>query len=351
MKINDIVNVISETDRSMEKAAMEKIDGKTKPAGSLGTLESIAVRMCVIRKTLKPKAEKKAVFVFAGDHGITSEGISAYPQEVTSQMVMNFINGGAAINVLCRHGRIGLHVIDMGVNHDFGKNTGIISRKISMGTKNFLREPAMKRPEAEESVIAGYEIVDERIRKDGLEIIGVGDMGIGNTASSSAIISSALGIGAEETTWRGTGIDDESLKKKILVINESIKLHRPDPADAVDMLSKVGGFEIGGMAGAVLAAAANGIPVVLDGIISCAAGLLANILNPRSSGYMFAAHRSVEKGQSHALGALGLVPILDLGMRLGEGTGAALAMGIIDASCRIMIDMASFAEAGVSGKK
>ncbi|MCU0849073.1 MAG: nicotinate-nucleotide--dimethylbenzimidazole phosphoribosyltransferase [Spirochaetes bacterium] len=351
MNINDITNVIKDTGRSMEKAAMDKIDGKTKPAGSLGTLELIAVKMCMIRNSLTPNAENKALFVFAGDHGITREGVSAYPQEVTSQMVMNFMRGGAAINVLCRQGLIGLHVIDMGVNHVFGKDAGITVRKIAMGTKNFLMEAAMERPEAEESVLAGYEIVDERIRKDGLEIIGVGDMGIGNTASSSAIISAALGIGAEETTWRGTGIDDESLKKKIRVIDESIKLHGPDPADAIDILSKVGGFEIGGMAGGVLAAAANGIPVVLDGIISCAAGLLANILDPRSSGYMFAAHRSVEKGQAHALGALGLVPILDLGMRLGEGTGAALAMGIIDASCRIMTEMASFSEAGVSGKK
>ena len=350
MQILELVKKIEKTDNTLKMEAQKKIDFKTKPVGSLGMLESIAVKMSQIRQSLNPDIKSKAMFVFAGDHGIASEGVSAFPAEVTPQMVLNFLNGGAAINVLCRHNNIGISIVDMGVNFDFNKAEGLIDRKIAMGTRNFLKGEAMTETEALRALQAGADVFFESAKSTGLDLAGVGDMGIGNTTSSSAIISAVTGLAPDKTTGRGTGIDDEKLKAKIKMIETALSIHKPDRNNPLDILKKIGGFEIAGIAGAILASAFSRTPIVIDGIISTAAALIAYKFNPNVSDYIFAGHKSVEIGQKAALELMRLSPILQLDMRLGEGTGAALAMNIIEASCRIMREMASFEEAGVSSK-
>ncbi|OHD58837.1 MAG: nicotinate-nucleotide--dimethylbenzimidazole phosphoribosyltransferase [Spirochaetes bacterium GWF1_41_5] len=353
MDIKKIIMEIKPLSEHLSADAQKKIDGKTKPRGSLGRLEDCAVRLCRIQNTLSPQIQNKALFVFAADHGIAGEGVSAYPPEVTPQMVLNFLSGGAAINVLCRQQNIDIKIIDAGVNFDFfslpeEKLSGLINKKIRPGTGNFLKEPAMTMAEAEKCLAAGAAVVKEYLEKNRADVIGLGDMGIGNTASSSAIISAVTGISPAEVTGRGTGIDDQHLKQKADIIAKALIKHKPDARNAFDILSKVGGFEIGAIAGAALFAASKNIPVVLDGIISTAGGLIAGLLNPSCRDYFFSGHQSVEKGQKAALAFMNLEPLLDLNLRLGEGTGAALAMHLLDASCRIMSEMASFEEAGVS---
>jgi nicotinate-nucleotide--dimethylbenzimidazole phosphoribosyltransferase len=346
--LQNTIDAIKTPDQSLNADAQAKIDGKTKPLGSLGVLESVAVQMCAIQNTLMPEIARRSLCVFAADHGIARAGVSAYPAEVTAQMVLNFLAGGAAINVFCRQHNIGLHIADMGVDADFNAQSGLINQKIRRGSANFLEEPAMSTAEARATFEAGATVFEQIWDKERPAIFAVGDMGIGNTTASAAIIAAVTGQIAREVTGRGTGIDDDGLAKKIACIEKALAKHQIDTTDAAEILHKVGGLEIGGIAGAILAAAAKGIPVVLDGVIATAGALIAHTANPKVVHYLFAGHRSVEIGHRAALDHLGLHPLLDLDLRLGEGTGAALAISIIDSACRIMCEMASFTEAGVS---
>ena len=317
----------------------------------MGQLEDIAIKMVQIQNNLNPEIKNKQLLIFAGDHGIAKSGVSAFPQEVTPQMVFNFLAGGAAINVLSRHNNIGIKVVDMGVNYNFKDNPELINKKINFGTKNFSDEPAMTYEEAEKSIQNGIDVFIDINEKNSIDVLLVGEMGIGNTTPSSAIISCVTGESPEKTTGIGTGIDKEKFKNKINIIIKALKKHMPDKNNAIDILQKVGGYEIGGIAGAILAASFYKKAVIIDGLISTAGALLSYLLNPNVKDYLFASHRSVEIGQKKALEFMGLTPILDLSMRLGEGTGSALAVNIIEASCKIMKEMASFEQAGVSNKE
>jgi nicotinate-nucleotide--dimethylbenzimidazole phosphoribosyltransferase len=329
--------------------AQKHLDNLTKPLGSLGRLEEFARILVAMTENKKPILDKKAIFTFAGDHGITEEGVSAFPKEVTQQMVFNFLRGGAGINVLARHAGADVIVVDIGVDHDFGELEGLINLKVINGTKNFAKEPAMTREDAVRCIETGIELANGYAKK-GYKIFGTGDMGIGNTTPSSAIAAVLTGSPVSEVTGKGTGITDESLQRKIKIIEEGIKLNKPDSEDAIDVLSKVGGAEIGGIAGLILGAASNRIPVVIDGFISTAGALIAHCIEPEVKDYMFAAHNSVEIGHKAMLDKMGLKPILDLNLRLGEGTGAALAMFMIEAGLKIYKEMATFGEAGVSNE-
>lgn len=338
---------IKPVSEELHKAAQKHLDNLTKPPRSLGRLEEFARRLVAITENRKPILDKKVIFTLAGDHGIVAEGVSAYPKEVTSQMVFNFLRGGAGINVLARHAGSEIVVVDIGVDHDFGEVEGLMKMKVMKGTRNFAKGPAMTTEEAVKCVEYGIELANGYSKK-GYKMIGTGDMGIGNTTPSSAIAAVLTGTPVSEVTGKGTGISDEALLRKISVIENAIGLNKPDPKDAIDVLAKVGGTEIGGIAGVVLGAAANRVPVIIDGFISTAGAMVAYAIQPASRDYMFAAHNSVEKGHRVMLEAMGLTPILDLGLRLGEGTGAALAMLMIEAGLKIYKEMATFQEAGVS---
>ncbi len=330
-------------------AAQAKIDNKTKPLNSLGRLEDLAIKICLIQGTLNPAVQKKFLFVFAGDHGVVEEGVSAYPAEVTPQMVINFLNGGAAINVLCRHHGINMKVVDMGVNADFEDHPLLVKLKVRKGTRNFALQEAMNHDEAICALQNGMEAFVQEYESGRIDIVGLGDMGIGNTTSSSAIISAVTGLSPIQVTGRGTGIDDGVMKHKAQVIEKALLFHSPDPQNGLEVLQKLGGYEIAGIAGATLAAASKRVAVVLDGVISTAGGLIAFLINPAVKDYIISAHRSVEPAQKAALEYMGIEqPVLDLGMRLGEGTGAALAINLVEAAAKIMTQMASFEEAGVS---
>ncbi len=343
--LKDTIKRIEPVDSEAMEKARERQDDLTKPRGSLGKLEEISIKLAGIQGNAIPEIKNKVIFTFAGDHGIVEEGISAYPSEVTKQMVLNFLNGGAAINVLARHVNARVVVADLGVSGDI-EAPELIVKKVGYGTKNFVREPAMTRAQAVEAIEAGIEIFNKQFR--GAELIALGDMGIGNTTSSSAICSAITGRAPEEVTGRGTGIGEEAYRKKVTIIRKALELHKPEGRDAIDVLSKVGGFEIAGLAGVTLAAASNRVAVVSDGFISTTGALIAHTLNPDVSDYIFAAHRSVEKGHEIILEHMKLEPILDLNLRLGEGTGAALAMSIIEAGVKILREMATFSGAGVS---
>ena len=331
--------------------AQRRLDGLTKPLGSLGRLEELARTLVAITGKNPPSCRRKLVVTMAADHGVVQEGVSAYPSEVTYQMVLNFLRGGAGINVLARAAGARVLVVDMGVNGDFEPATdGLLHRKMGRGTANMAKGPAMTRAQAEASVRAGIEIIDQQVR-EGLDLVGTGDMGIGNTTASSAISAALLGVPVDQVTGRGTGIDDEALANKVRVIERALKVNKPDSNDPLDVLAKVGGFEIGGLAGVILGAAKNKIPVLIDGFNSGAAALLAATMCPVAVDYMIAAHCSVERGHRHILNALKLKPLLDLDLRLGEGTGAALAMHLVEAAVKIYTEMATFESAGVSGKQ
>jgi len=345
--MEDIRSRISVVNSALFPEAQKRLDNLTKPQGSLGRLEEFARRVVAITGNKMPVLDKKVIFTFAGDHGIASEGVSAYPKEVTPQMVFNFLRGGAGINVLARHAGADVVVIDIGVDHDFGDLPGLVSRKVMRGTANMSKGPAMTRQQAEQCIQVGIDLAREYAKK-GYRIFGTGDMGIGNTTPSSAIASVLTGTPIKDVTGRGTGITEESLRRKITIIESCIVINRPDPKDPIDVLAKVGGAEIGGIAGLILGAAAERIPVVVDGLISTAGAMIAYDIEPKTADYMFAGHSSVEIGQKVMLRGMGLVPILDLNLRLGEGTGAALAMMMIEAGTKIYREMATFGEAGVS---
>ena len=338
---------ITPVNQGLIAQAQLKLDNKTKPPGSLGRLEEFARRMAAISGVMVPDTSKKVIFTFAGDHGIVEEGISLYPSEVTTQMVFNFLNGGAGVNVLARHSGVEVRVVDVGVDHDFGETPGLIHRKVARGTRNFAKGPAMTREEAVAAMKVGIDMADQ-CKAEGIALIGTGEMGIGNTTPSSAIIAAISGKSVTEVTHRGTGIDDAALKHKISVIEQGLALNKPDGSAPLDVLTKVGGLEIAAIAGLVLGCAANSLPVVIDGFISTAGALIASELHPHIADYIFAAHESVEIGHSFMLERIGVRPILDLDFRLGEGTGAAMAMGLIEAGVKVMEEMATFDEAGVS---
>jgi nicotinate-nucleotide--dimethylbenzimidazole phosphoribosyltransferase len=331
----------------LRKACL-RLDSLTKPQGSLGRLEEFAQKLVLMTGQEIPYPfKKKVIFTFAGDHGVVDEGVSLFPKEVTIQMVYNFLRGGAAINVLARHAGADEVVVDIGVDYDFGEEKDLLSRKVVKGTKNMRKGPAMTREEAQRCIDTGIELALEYAGK-GYSIFGTGEMGIGNTTPSSAIAAVITGAPVREVTGRGTGITDETLAYKIKVIEDSIAFNKPDPGDPIDVLAKVGGAEIGGIAGLILGAASKKIPVVIDGFISTAGALIAYSTEPAVKDYMFAAHNSVEKGHAIMLEKMGLEPILDLDLRLGEGTGAAIGMFIIEAGLKIYREMATFDEAGVS---
>lgn len=350
VKIDEVVKAIEPVDAGYYAKAQARLDTLTKPKGSLGRLEEIAARVVAISKNLKPSVKNKVIFTMAGDHGVCEEGVSAYPQEVTPQMVYNFLRGGAAINVLARNAGAEVIVVDMGVKEKIKteKTRNFKDKKVAFGTKNFAKEPAMTREEALKSVLAGIEVFNEAYAEQKIELVGVGDMGIGNTTPSSAIISAVTGEDVALVTGRGTGINDTTYARKIDAIKKGLYLHKPDPKDPIDVLSKVGGFEIGGIAGVILAAASKKVPVVVDGLISSSGALIAFEICPAVKDYIFFAHQSVEAGQLAVLRRVNQRPLLNLDMRLGEGTGAALAMGIVEAAVKVLNEMATFTEAGVS---
>ena len=348
--IADTMRRIGALDRSAMDTARLRQDVLTKPQGSLGRLETLHVQLAGISGNPLPSVERKAVIVMAGDHGVTAEGVSAYPAAVTPQMVLNFVRGGAAINVLAEQASARVVVVDMGVAADLPADPAIVSRPVGRGTANMGHGPAMTRAQATEAVAGGIAVVNAEIAR-GLDLVATGDMGIGNTTASSAIVAAITGKPVAGVTGRGTGIDDASFQRKVAMIEQALAVNRPDPNDALDVLAKVGGFEIGGLVGVILGAAAQHVPVVIDGFISGAAALLATELCPAVRGYLIAAHVSVEVGHRTILERLELVPLMTLDLRLGEGTGAALAMHLVEAACRIPRQMATFTQAGVAERE
>ncbi len=344
--IDSALAEISPLDKSMMESAQQRLDILTKPKDSLGDLEEFAKRYVGITRDKAPTIDSKTVFVFAGDHGVASEGVSAFPAEVTPQMVLNFLAGGAGINVIARHVGAAVKVVDIGVNTEFDSAPGLLKRKVVNGTANIAKGPAMSRGEAIKCVETGIEIAREFAAPGA--IFGTGDMGIANTTPSSALVSVFTGLLPAEVTGRGTGIDDKSYARKVEVIEEAIRVNGPDASDPIGVLAKVGGAEIAGITGLIIGAAAERIPVVVDGFISTAGALVASRLHPEIERYLFASHSSVERGHRAALDAIGIRPFLDLNLRLGEGTGGALAMGAIEAALKLYNEMATFDSAGVS---
>ena len=345
--IEKSIAAIQPLNKAVFEQANERLANQARPAGSLGMLEPVSARLAAIFGTLDVRLDHKVIITCAGDHGVTEEGVSLFPQEVTPQMVFNFVDGGASINVLGKHAGARVIAADLGVNYDFEPDLPIFHKKIAKGTANFARLPAMTRPEAVRSVEAGIEIVNELMADGPLNMLGTGDMGIGNTTPSSAVIAAFSGIEVEKLTGRGTGINDAALANKVRVIEDALSLHQPDPSDPLDVLAKVGGFEIGGLAGLVIGAAAAGIPVVCDGLIATAGALIACELAPAAKDFLFASHRSVEVGHRFMHERLGVEPLLDLQFRLGEGTGAAVAMELLDAATRVLCDIKTFEEVAI----
>jgi nicotinate-nucleotide--dimethylbenzimidazole phosphoribosyltransferase len=333
-------------DPAISERVQAKLDAKTKPRRSLGRLEDLACQYAAILGTDNPPAPKKALVVMGADHGVAAQGVSAYPQEVTGQMLLNFARGGAAINVLARHAGAEVIVVDMGVKEPVIE-PGIESARVAAGTADFTQQAAMTREQAETALITGIEIA-KRLAAAGTHVVGLGDMGIGNTTSSSALTAGLTGAAVEEVTGFGTGISDAVRARKVEAIRQALQLHRPDRNAPFQVLQQLGGFEIAGLAGVVLGAASERMAVVIDGFIASVAALVAVRIAPNVSGYLMPSHRSVEAGHRIVLRELGKVPLFDFDMRLGEGTGAALAMTVLDASVKILHEMATFEAAGVS---
>ena len=350
MILDSLISTIQPLDESAMRAARARQDMLTKPRGSLGRLEELSIQLAGMRADPFPSVERKAVIVMAADHGVASEGVSAYPAEVTAQMVLNFLHGGAAINALARQAGARVTVVDVGVASEFGPVSGLLQRKVMCGTRSLAQGPAMTRQEAERALQVGADVLNEEAAH-GLDLVATGDMGIGNTTPSSAITAVLTGLPVAQVVGRGTGIDDQGLQHKIKVIEQALDVNHPNATDALDVLHKVGGLEIAGLAGVMIAAAGRRIPIVVDGFISTAAAMIAAGLAPGVREYLISAHQSVELGHRAMLSHLGLTPLLDLNLRLGEGTGAALAFHLIEASTRVLREMATFDEAGVSDKE
>ncbi|MFQ5957553.1 MAG: nicotinate-nucleotide--dimethylbenzimidazole phosphoribosyltransferase [Candidatus Brocadiales bacterium] len=324
-----------------------KMDQWAIPRGSLGRLEELATLYTSIRATPKKEISDKVVFTMAGDHGVVVEGVSAFPPEVTKQMVKNFLSGGAAINVLARHAGARVVVVDCGVAGELPSSPGLKTKKIRHGTRNMAKGPAMSPEEAVKSIELGIETLEEELQFS-VDLVAVGDMGIGNTTPSSAVLAALSGADVKEVTGQGTGIDGSGLARKLKVVETALNVNQPDPKDPMDVLAKVGGYEIGAIAGVCLGAARHRRPIIMDGFISTAGAFLASHIEPKVKDYLIASHLSTERGHRLMLERLGKRPILDLEMRLGEGTGAVLAMGLVEASVKLLTQMATFSEAGVS---
>jgi len=337
---------VTPVDRAAAARAQDRLDRKTTPRGSLGRLEELACRLAAVYGTADPLLPARAVVVMAADHGVAEEGVSAYPQEVTAQMVKNFLTGGAAINVLARQQGARVVVVDMGTKCPVALPQ-VRDGRLGPGTANFVLGPAMSRETAVRALEIGIGLAGE-LAAEGVGLLGVGDMGIGNTTASSAITAVLTGQTAARVTGRGTGIDEGRLRRKVDAVERALRLNRPDPADPLDVLAKVGGFEIASLAGVILGAAAHRVPVLLDGFITGAAALAAVGLCPAARDYLVASHRSVEPGHEAVLAHLGLRPLFDLDLRLGEGTGAVLAMNLAEAALRILREMTTFEAAGVT---
>ena len=352
--LKEIINGIEPVNKDWIEKAKEKTSQLVMPTRALGRLHDISEKICGICKTLKPSINRKAFLVMAGDHGVVEEGVSAYPQEVTGEMIKTLGKCGEGIVILAGQVNADVFVVDMGIITDLDPvslngEDRLFIHKVAKGTANLSRGPAMSREEAEQSILTGFQLATG-LFSNGIDILGTGDMGIGNTTPSAAIGTVFTGTPLKEMVGRGTGVDDQGLLKKQEAIQKGIDLNRPDIKDGIDVLSKLGGFEIGGIAGCILAGAYHGRPVVIDGFISTAGALVAHCLCPVVTDYLFAGHCSEETGHRAMLKYLGLEPVLDLGMRLGEGSGGALAMGIIEGAIKIFTDMLTFDQAGVSNK-
>lgn len=351
--IEEVIARIGPLDEGALARAREREAALTKPAGSLGRLEELAIQLAGILGTERTRLARKAIVIMAADHGVTAEGISAYPAEVTPQMVANFLAGGAAINALAGGVGARVTVVDLGVRGAIpevsGGGTGptLLRHPLGPGTANAAHGPAMTRETARQGLVVGIDVAGAEVGR-GLDLLGVGEMGIGNTTTASAIGAALTGLPPERTTGHGTGVAGAAYDRKIAIVRQMLATNRPDPADPLDVLAKVGGFEIAGLVGLLLGAAAARVPIVLDGFITGAAALVAVRLCPAVQPYLIAAHRSAEPGHAVVLDALGLTPLLDLGLRLGEGSGAALAFGLVDGAARHLAEMATFAEARVS---
>lgn len=342
------VAAIQPPDAAAAASAAARQDTLTKPPGSLGRLEDLAVRIAGITRTPRPRLERRLIIVAAGDHGVAARGVSAYPQEVTGQMVANFLHGGAAISVLAAHAGARVRVVDAGVIAETPEVPALLRLRLGAGTADIAEGPAMSHEDAAAAVAAGIALLQSERAEGGVDIVGLGEMGIGNSTSAAAIIAAATGRPPRAVTGRGTGVDDVRFEQKIRAVEQALEVNRPDSTDGLDLLRTVGGYEVGVLAGVYLAAAAEGIPAVVDGLISGAAALVAVALAPEARDALIASHRSAEPGHSTALEHLRLEPMLDLGMRLGEGSGAALGISLCVAACRVLDEMATFDEAGVS---
>lgn len=348
--ISRTIGAIPVPDGAWGDRAWARLDSLTKPPRSLGRLEELAQRIAVLQRTERPSVEGKAIVLMAGDHGVVAEGVSPYPAAVTGQMVANFVAGGAAINQLA--GRVGarLVLVDIGVASPLPVSAQVISARIANGTRNMAEGPAMSREQAVAAVLSGIGIAEE-LADEGVDLIGTGEMGIGNSTAAAAVVAALTGLAPDVVVGPGTGLDGDGLERKARVVERALRVNKPDPSDPLGVLAKVGGFEIAGLAGVVIGAAARGLPVVSDGYICGAATLAAVRMAPACSPWVFASHRSAEPGHRHVLEALDMRPVLELDMRLGEGTGAALAMQIIDSACSVMSGMATFEEAGVQDRE
>lgn len=341
------IEAVEPIDAAFEAAARARLDSLTKPPGSLGKLEEIATRVAVLQRTERPSVARKVVLLMAADHGVVAEGVSPYPPEVTTQMAANFCRGGAAINQIAASVGAEVRIYDVGIAGDVVHCSGLTDRRVAEGTANMALGAAMTREGCAQATLAGIEAAREAAQQ-GFSLIATGDMGIGNTTAAAALTAAFTGTPVERVVGRGTGLDDEGLARKVEVVRRALEVNRVSELDAFGILAAVGGFELAALAGVVIGAAEEGVAVVVDGFISGAAALAAVALSPAARDYILPSHLSAEPGHVAVLEALGLEPILSLEMRLGEGTGAALAMGVIDASCRVMSGMATFAEAGVS---
>ncbi len=341
---------IPHPDSSIRSQLQAKIDQKTKPLGALGKLETLALKVGLIQQTLSPNLNKPVILVFAADHGITSEGVSPYPQAVTYQMVLNFLAGGAGINVFAQQNQIALRVIDAGVNAEFSHQTGLIDAKIANGTANFLRTAAMTAEQCQLAMSRGRELAQAEIAQ-GSNVLGFGEMGIGNTSSASALMSALCQLPVADCIGRGTGLDDAGILHKQAVINQALTFHQTSLTDPLKILARLGGFEIAMMVGAMLGAAEQGAVLLIDGFIATTALLVAARLKPAIIDYAVFSHRSGEAGHSRLLTELNADPLLDLEMRLGEGTGAAMAYPIVQAAVNFLNQMASFDSASVSQRQ
>jgi nicotinate-nucleotide--dimethylbenzimidazole phosphoribosyltransferase len=354
MQLGEIIKGIQSVDQQWIQKARQRTAQLVMPTRALGRLHEISERLCGIGQTLEPAIHQKAILVMAGDHGVVEEGVSAYPQEVTPAMVRTFLAGGAGINAICRQVGADVWVVDMGIVADVDPSglkgaDHLLVDKIGNGTANFARGPAMSHRDAEKALLVGFVQASKLIQR-GADILGTGDMGIGNTTPSAAVGTVLTDASLAEMVGRGTGVDDAGLEHKRAIVRQGIEINHPDPQDGLDVLAKVGGFEIGGIAGCILAGAFHRRAVVIDGFISTAGALIANALCPTVKDYLFAGHCSEESGHRLMLKHLGLDPILDLGMRLGEGSGAALAMGVIESAVRVFKEVLTFEEAGVANK-